>query len=460
MDQRFLKMLADICNDNGEISVGLGATSDPRVAEEFRIPVPANIGAYVGFAGRLKVAFWAFAVAQGRQDWDDDVKKLHGVMWFVAYMMGWVRVRGALPAIVPQTHQELLALDWDAEVRVSTHDATDPSAAVAVPPGWVEAKIDVGRVTSLIVAAKMTWFSTKHHLGATMATASGQRRRQGFTEKFVNSESWGIGGWTLGTNESTAKIHSLVHPSSTIGVLRSVCIAGRDSQVSDLVNTWDVIREGAQFQADAQALTLNLGGDVKLRIDSLGAGCRKLADIIVGLKALLHTPIAAFMPHRDAIIPLAAQYNEIINHRFQWGENSQYLSGTHRPVPEDALTRIMAPVKTFIQGRGTGGSLCRAAVYTRPVNEDEGFDPTWQSVCATYGRQSVKGSAVSSDQIVAAMKGFGGLAGAAPSNDFITAVESLGISVPREAWERAVEAADAVDSDEDGSESGETRAKK
>jgi len=437
MDQHFdlTSWLGNLCNQDGMISAGLGAGADPTNPPAYRIHVPKNVAAFVGLgkAGRAAIANWAAErmISHGPDTDSPEMKQYYAIMLWLAWGMGWVAYRGTKLVAVPNTKDGLEALDWDAEVIIVDDDAS--TTIPDKPPVWMSPDV-VNKVLTILLAGKITWQQCRHHLGVAIrdARTTDERKYHGYTEKAVTGAS--LPGLGFADTNNRTNVHRLVHPFSTLATM-SVLHAGT-AIVRDLAEHHDIL-EGA---GESTKWSIAIGSDVKMRIGQMGAGCRKLADVFVGLRHLLKSPIAPTMPKREWAVPLAREHFKVAANPFKFGDNAHYLTRQREEFDETPVTQMLPVVKVFVQRCLKGTTLSRAACFTGKPEADEGYDSAWATTCATYNMMSTSLAAIDEDSMGALLRSQGGMSGEIATNDWADALRSCGIAINTTMWNNGVKA--------------------
>ena len=244
--------LDKVCAENGAIGIGLGAGADSKNTPDFCIPVPRNINRALGPLARANVAAWAAEKVMGTMFSEGSGvtalrKQYLAVNAWACYMVGGVHIKGN-PFTEAQSGETWSAakvegLAWDTEVKVFDEDCTFTTNPPPIPQVIRDRRDDIAKIITLDVAAKITWFTTKHHLGARIAGNAPGRRYQGFTEKTVGVVA--LPEISMDSSANISFVHQLIHPWSTIAMMRDLRLGANGSEVSvdDLRETCDVVRD-------------------------------------------------------------------------------------------------------------------------------------------------------------------------------------------------------------------------
>jgi len=442
--------VGELLDDNGATALGLGAGSDPRNPPAFRIPVPNNLfeidaGKYDGntytttraFAAPRTTGFRAQIGLWAANYWEENLLPLRfpgntpvpagappaagetapesfirafKQMIYCAYVYGYVcTLNWPSPTLAPAAASDMLR--WTTEVEVVDDDMDAPANEtydhnIALPDFMqcTDAQRDTWedwrKICTLCVAAKLTWFATRHHMGTPTSRAGEGIGRDGdgrllvgFTEKVLKATE-GAPAWLRveATNDLGATlVHHLIHPWCTIQVIRDV-FSNYDPNAACVTHIKQPRQAGALLGCERGRFVF--GSNILMRTSTAGAGMHKLTNIASGARHLLRSPIVALIPEMSKYVALLEEADRVRLRPLQYGENAPYLctSSHHVLISDENIWKdVQAEVATFMRVCKARTSLCRAAVFRQDYTGLDGYSVDWNTVCTRLAAEMGSG---------------------------------------------------------------------
>lgn len=430
-DSVLARMLGSALNPNGQLSVGLAASTDLSLGESFRVPVPANVTMATNPGDLLRIAHWSKLKYEARAPTMSEFSDFIYTIWLV----GWVRTIGVPPSIAT-IRPDMTAADramiiremnWDTEVVVLAEDV--PGLGVDLSDNeLVTFKVSAERAPfvqkyiSLIVAAKITFRVSNHHLGARVKSASGAETWSGYTAKVAKNVE--INGLGYGSDPARDALHKLVHPASTIAVLTDLYSEhAADFKVTVVFpGAVDAAADGQPVWRPVPVQALSFASDVVLRLPTLGAGYAKLGDTVAGFARLLTSAIFPLAPYLDQLSPMLDEYKAVREHPIRYGIASAYLcrpgvtvaERTNSAMYEGLYSAVGAYVGIVLKGT----TLNAAACFSKNPIEYEVVDDNWIRLLRQY-RLAISATGVDQAAALKTVLGVGSLGGVTPVPDVV-----------------------------------------
>jgi len=368
------------------------------------------------------------------------------MMIAMAYSCGWVTISEAAPPWGDYpTIDDLRQVNWDAEVTI-----------LPDPPG-LAARLDQGvqlgqfgwwdgpmaqKVAGLVMAAKITQFTTKHHLGAKARGLLGNRGWQGYTEKYVTTVEMGL---QMGDDAGTNFIHNIVHPASTLAVLHSIGLdwdwtvnPPRARFAHSLRDYWPVTRW------DEGYLDPHPGPDARLRLKTVQAGCHRLVDLATGARAIVRSNLAPLFPRIQALLTCMDDAEEVKRDPLVYGESAFYYCGQTQPVPLDASKQVDGMIVSFVQNSMANQSLARAAVFREGANQMEGYSDAWNDLVTSHVIQATRHGLLRGEHLERLMQAGGIVTGGTLNQATYTRLVNYGLAQTRDTFNAVVEMAETI----------------
>lgn len=392
------RLLETLLNSNGVISAGLAGTQESSVAELFRIPVFRNIPEVrteEQMLHYLQHVYDHTLTALVNTVNHEPTRRAFALSHVLAYVYRAVAARADFANRQPLTAAAYNDLQMDGDTKFVDEDADLQNNTGTVTTALAD-KEQVQKIITLVVAAKVTWFTTNHHLGVPLAARQGGY--QGFLFKVANTLNFQ--SFSYNTAASRGDLYKLIHPWSTISVMRQLDPTRAD-QIKEV------------FPLGVGHLTIIKSQDVVLRIGSFPAGTAKYADIYAGLKSLVVHPLFVLCPGVASINAFLDAHTAVKNNPYNYGQAANYIGANPVRSVEDfsPFDTLFSAVHVFVSSVLSSGTLVKAAVFSsNPVN-DPGFDAGWSQACAAYVRTAQQG-VQNAEQIAIALVGAtGGIIG-------------------------------------------------
>lgn len=436
--EHFQKALGAVLNENGAIVVGMASGTESTVPDSHRIPVFNNIGSVTDEKQLLNYAKAAYDHIL--KDEGGDKSQFRAVMAYGAIVMGFVASKlktnsttdfglGEGKTIpVPLKRADFSKIMWDAEVKFVDEAATLDGDVVPMPP---DHQILMYQMALLLIAAKHSWFTQRHHLGA----SSKSGKKTGFFPKVLNTlgalnEKFKV-DWR--NTDTLTPFYQAVHCPSTLAVIRHM-FKGRKG-FADIRNIY-VIPQGVSF------LELKYDTDVIIRQGVLMAGFAALGDTVAALKKMRTLPFLAVMPGLSLVPELNRIYQEVIEHPFMHGISAGYLTdhkdGCVERFDKDQFNPIIAACGAYVNVGGTKGSLSHAAIFGEVPNEMEGSSQQWISILEQYAIFRTKSVGEIGDFFASIGMTGGATDAASAGQGTIDALKAMDVNIDQATWDRTV----------------------
>jgi len=267
------------------------------------------------------------------------VKNIHEPVWNIIY------AAFALLRVYP-----ILAERNDLVAEGHDYIMTDEDSAIAqdvyekFAGKWFSSK-DVANVLTIIVATKIAFWQTNHHVGiGTLVTIVRK-----VLESMDGDYQWNKALSAPGTAEAVVHpIWVISHLFNTKGILSVMGIAGLNTLPA-------AIEELKAIIAPAR--------DILMRANSCPAGTAKVFDIALGIEMI-------GSHHARRLIAVTKEMKDVISLRnairkapVEYHVGSQFLCGKQAKVPMSISQETINTVFTFISTVTRGSSLLRASVF-------------------------------------------------------------------------------------------------
>lgn len=325
---------------NGTMEAGLAVGTDPRLAEDDRLPVLT--------VGRIEDA------AQHAMNWAL-------VRWrTIDHQARDLYIAGAAAAIFCKLIRRV-GPNPDGDWRI-VQTGVAPAAADLPILNQCCTLESIQRAVTVLVATKANWWLTNHH--------TGQGEVTGYVRKVLEAQY----GRNVHQTIVTAA-HTIEHWISTVYMLRAAGIEG-------LVTVSDpVITGGFNFQ---------LAADSALRFGSFPAGTHRAVIAFEGAKRLARSPLVKHCPNAINLAEIPPVIAMIREAPATFHIGASYLTGNPRANYQDTgMEAYLGRIGTFIRqifGRSTLAASPHLEVHK--VESYEDFDPDWQQLLQSYKLQS------------------------------------------------------------------------
>ncbi|APG78082.1 hypothetical protein [Xinzhou nematode virus 3] len=384
MSRSINDILSHVLNANGIGFAGLAGGTEVGLPLNARVPVPRNILKANGSSGDdiIRVASWSYN--QYIRNNTPNTWESQSVI--LAWMTGCV----ALNEGIEESEIFREAVVWDAEVHFVDGEVTglgtplnDDELATMLAP--ISQRPVREAILTVVVACKMTWWTTNHHLGVRASTGVTSRTHHGFIEKAVRSLE--ILGLDWDSEEDRTRIYHMAHFWSSKRVMAIIFESKQFRR--DLKPAIPMPKPRSKPRNGAFAVPV-IAQDVIDRTTTFGAGYAALADIRAAIAAAINHPLAWVMPGWEKIPSILREYATVRTNPFQYGIASTYLSKTTisaRFAKED-YQDLIAGLASWLSVYAEASSLRRAQIFSGPPSAIPGYSSTYLNACTNFHRAS------------------------------------------------------------------------
>lgn len=312
---------------NGEPTVGIAATVDEPDYSEIRLAILYNVD-------NETAATYAACHAYMRTA-HPDVRMNQTIAAASAYAIVKYGLFGYI-------------LEGEKDGRWDIVDKPSDDVA-AVREACIFSAEDVRDALSYVLATKVSYWSTNHHVGQEASTGYLKKLR---AVKRHNSE------------QDRAAIHAAGHWAGTLRILRKMGING-------LREVYDY---GIHFP-----IRFRLSDDFQLRVTGLPAGVGKLGIARALLQRMVRHPAMRICPDIDDFTRLAEVYRAVLMDRASFHIGAYYLTGRDRSdiadsIQTNTLGRLGAFASVFYSETSLFKSPCIAGVERKKYKDYEDYD--------------------------------------------------------------------------------------
>lgn len=452
--------------ENGALHVGLAVSQEESVPATFRIPVPRNFSlpAEASEAAVIRTAKWAYDFQLARNS--NDHGRLFAISAYMAYSTGCVAIEGPTPSAGETKPDVLALLKWDSEVDLIDEDVPDIGKPLTVPEAEpyrlpVDDRELAVTLVTYVIAAKMSWWSTKHHLGARSSnpTSGSSHEWVGFLAKCCRAKP--IDGLGYDNDADRTRLYRVVHTWSTKAVFKQLTVSKQYRTTILPVKPipghfYKEPGKETPVWKTPPFLKITPSEDVSIRIGSAGAGYANVFDSVAALRQLSATVIFVGCPGRDQIGVLAEAYSTARRDPYAYGLSAAYLTGSrHTPVFDiSSISTLIAGLVTFVDRVRKRSSLAGAAIFSKNPTDIDGYSEAWDRICCDYKREANRGAGINSDMIKKLMASAGAGINADASN--VGALSNhmalMGIAFNSDNYAKAVDIVKTAQAPPDGDE--------
>lgn len=349
-------LLNSFCDTNGHVMVGMGSVDTRTVKEEhvMKVHLPQIHAAYGGTkdnAGRLALMKTALSIvaSQDMSKVPQDDRHALKAAWYIALIYGWLTV----DVDKVQNHFTL--------AKAPGIDLGGTQASTAMPArGEKWMAVETARAMSLlVVAAKVTFRGTNHHLG--VKDESGQWT--GWLSKVLPlvRDQLCLNHYRASLTDDGLRsfIHSITHIFDSRAVLATIY---DQSKVTTKIHHGLVAPNGGP--PVCPLFTPHCLEQIQKRTAGLGSGCRGVSAAVAICGILVPSGVLYAAPAsvQNAVVELLEIYSRMRADPWSYGEQSTYLIGkpctdtwsAHLDLAGPYLARFIHVARASSTLKGTG----------------------------------------------------------------------------------------------------------
>lgn len=391
----FLTTYLSCADLNGVQMVGLGSASSLAVAARNRIPVPVNILAMNCRSDDhwARLINWLF---RQQQDTGEDGQKLS---WVTSYVYGLVCLHpGSMTAEVVNMQFGVENMDrnmalwksvkWDGDVRVIPDEVDWNNGPTAeVNKEWRGANMAV--ILELIVAAKLTWRMTNHHIGVKVAP----NNFRGLFPKLVDKLRVAYTNFPSLNDAGAGVLHDIVHPASSIMTFAQMDPDHSNDfkQVVPVTSTWTVNAGRVALVHQYFARIFKVDASFEMRLRACPAGQAGIGDILAAVNLMQYTPLLSCLSESNKLqLGTVARIRAAISaNPYRYGESAAYMCdrrvNVERNFDKQAYSNLISTLGYMVYVVAPRNTLLQAKIFDNAAELGNQIEPYKRSFINAYG---------------------------------------------------------------------------
>ena len=337
---------------NGNFEVGIAVGQDPSLPDNQKLTVLSSNAQHEH--QRVVAINCAVNIFKDRPNWMKDIAASAALAIVDCGLIGYRSDLDLEKRMLDSSSFEIPAAH-----RVVDGDWTVISTAPSRVEGDYVPQItenSMRNALSVVVATKIMWYSTNHHLGGHVAS--------GYLVKLIRAKypdtAGNIGEWS-------ELAHVIGHWPSTVGIIRKLEVPGVKQFVSHITNP---------------PSRLTIAEDALLRTRSTPAGTHRTAIAYAGVKRLATSSYAMFCPDVASLAGIKEVYEGILTDPAAHHVGADYLCGRRSEGWSDMLANgWLGRIGTFLFIMFRNNTLLQSPHLTETkIRSYEDYSPEWERV--------------------------------------------------------------------------------